>query len=303
MVALFWSRKKSRRLPPVTLSPATFEPLEVFGKNFELAGSITLDRCPVCEGAEIGRLWQLPQTRLGAPTHLNSPGSPFHEFYLDYLPLLRVPQQIFVFDICRFCHSVFRNPKDDDHTQYRIDTSKVEAFKTRGTAPFGGIATLCERQFPSGAKTIVDAACGAGQVLAVLRDRHPELRLIGLELSRPSVEHMRSIGLEAAAVDLDLDDLDPVVAPGSVDFILFYEAFEHVRQPVTALRKLMRMLRRGGRLYFSAQYYGPESPLPVRVGEPLYIDRHGLDWVVVQLDARLHHLTIDTKFRVVLQKR
>ncbi len=91
--------------------------------------------------------------------------------------------------------------------------------------------------------------------------------------------------------------------PGSVDFILFYEAFEHVRQPLTVLRKLTHLLRSGGRLHFTAQYYGPESSLQVRVGEPIYIDRHGLDWTVAQLDVRLHALTIDTKFRVTLQKR
>lgn len=300
---MFWSRKRDRRPPPAARSSGTFDPLDVFGDSFQLAGAISLDRCPVCEGSEIGHLWQLPQTRLGAPTHLNSPGSPFHDFYLDHLPLLKVPQQIFVFDICRYCHSVFRNPKDDDHASYRNDTSKVEAFRNQGPAPFAGIVKQCERRFPRDTKTVVDAACGAGQALAVLRDRHPELNVLGLELSRPSVEYMHSIGLEASVVDLDFDDLDPVVAPGSVDFILFYEAFEHVRQPVTVLKKLTRLLRRGGRLLFSAQYYGPESSLPVRVGEPLYIDRHGLDWVVSQLDARLHDLTIDTKFRVTLQKR
>jgi SAM-dependent methyltransferase len=149
---------------------------------------------------------------------------------------------------------------------------------------------------------VVDAACGAGQALALLNERHPTLKLIGLELSRPSVDFIRSLGIEASVVDLDLEELDSIIAPDSVDFILFYEAFEHVRQPVTVLKKLVRLLRSGGRLHFSAQYYGPESSLQVRVGEPIYLDRHGLDWVVSQLDAGIHDLTIDTKFRVTLQK-
>ncbi len=126
---------------------------------------------------------------------------------------------------------------------------------------------------------------------------------MGLELSKPSVDFIRSMGIEASVVDLDLEELDSVAAPGSVDFILFYEAFEHVRDPLTVLKKLMRLLRSGGRLHFSAQYYGPQSPLQIRVGEPIYIDRHGLDWVVSQLDAEIHDLAINTKFRVTLQKR
>ncbi len=200
---------------PVTIAAKTFDPLEIFRDNFPLAGTIALDTCPVCDCAEIGRLWQLPQTRLGAPTYLNSPGARFHDLYLDYLPLLKVPQQIFVFDICRRCHSIFRNPKDDDHSSYLKDVSKIAAFKEHGTAPFDGITKLCEKRFPRDTKVVVDAACGSGQVLALLRERHPGLKLLGLELSRPSVDYIRSLGIEAMAVDLDLDDLDPVLAPAA----------------------------------------------------------------------------------------
>ncbi len=299
---MFWSRKKSLPAPPA-LAPKLFDPLDVFRENFPVAGTIALDRCPVCDSQEIGRLWQLPQSHLGAKTYLNSPGSPFHDFYLDYLPLLKVPQQVFVFDICRFCHSIFRNPKDDDQTSYRNDSSKVDSFKTQGTAPFAGMAKRCEKAFPKNTKMVVDAACGAGQVLAVLREQHPDLKTLGLELSQPSVDFIKSLGIAASVVDLDLEDLDPIIGPGEVDFVLFYEAFEHVRHPLVVLKKLVRLLRRGGRLHFSAQYYGPESSLQIRVGEPIYIDRHGLDWVVAQLDATIHNLTIDTKYRVTLQKR
>jgi len=298
---LFWSRK--RVVAPVAIAPKLFDPLEAFPQKFPVAGTVALDRCPVCDSREIGRVWQLPQSRLGAPTYLNSPGAPFHDFYLDHLPLLKVPQQIFVFDMCRFCHSIFRNPKDDDHAGYQKDTSKVVAFKSQGTQPFAGVVNLCERHFPRHTRTVVDAACGAGQALALLRERQPSLNLFGLELSRPSVNFMQSMGLDAATVDLDLDNLDAVIPPDSVDFIIFYEAFEHVRKPVTVLKKLTRLLRHGGRLHFSAQYYGPQSSLQIRVGEPIYIDKHGLDWVVSQLDAVVHKVAINTKFRVTLEKR
>lgn len=311
---MFWSRKHLAPAPPVapkrvahspivTAGAKHFDPLEEFHENFPLAGSVVLDRCPICGGAEIARLWQLPQTRMSGPTYLNSPGTPYHGFYLDYLPMLNIPQEIFAFDICRFCHSIFRNPKDDDQDGYRTDTSKVESFKKDGTKPFIGAATLCQKKFPRNTKVVLDAACGAGQVLALLKERQPELKLLGLELSQPSVDYMRSLHLDAWTADLDTDDLDAVIAPESVDFILFYEAFEHVRAPLTVLRKLLRMLRRGGRLHFTAQYYGPESSLQLRVGEPIYIDRHGLDWVVSQLDADMIDLIVNIKFRATLQKR
>ena len=299
---MFWSRKRSQPHIPIPIASKVIDPLEVFRESFQLAGTVTLDHCPVCGCGEIGRIWQLPQSRLEAPTHLNSPGAPFHGYYLDYLPLLRIPQQIFTFDACGFCHSIFRNPKDDDQAGYRRDTSKVAAFKEQGTAPFEGIVRRCEKSFPKNTKAVVDAACGAGQTLALLRERHADLSLTGLELSQPSVEYMRSLGIEANVVDLDFEDLDSIIAPGEIDFVIFYEAFEHVRSPVLVLKKLLRLLRRGGRLHFSAQYYGPESSLQVRVGEPIYIDRHGLDWIVSQVGATIHELSIDTKFRVTLQK-
>jgi 2-polyprenyl-3-methyl-5-hydroxy-6-metoxy-1,4-benzoquinol methylase len=298
---MFWTRRKRSSVP--ALAASSFHPLNEFQQIFELAGSVVLDRCPICAGGEIGHLWQLPQSHLKAPTYLNAPGSPFHDFYLDHLPLLTVPQRIFVFDVCRFCHSVFRNPKDDDHASYVNDRSKVAAFKAKGTNPFSGIVTTCEKEWPADTRYVVDAACGAGQALALLRERHPGLRLLGLDLSIPSVRYMKSLGLEAQAVDLDLDDLDAKVAPGTADFVLFYEAFEHVRYPLIVLKKLLRLLRRGGRLHFTAQYYGPESTLPVRVGEPIYINRHGLNWIVSQLDAEIYAVAVNTKFRVTLQKR
>ena len=299
---MFWSRKRAAAPAALALAPKLFDPLEEFRQNFPVAGTVALDRCPVCDSMEIGRLWQLPQSRLGAPTHLNSPGTKYDGFYLDYLPMLTVPQEVFIFDICRFCHSVFRNPRDDDHTSYLNDTSKIASFKQNGTAPFVGTATLCEKYFPRKTQVVLDAACGSGQVLSLLRERRPDLDLMGLELSRPSVEFIRSFGIKADAVDLDLDDLSAVVPSGSVDFILFYEAFEHVRQPLTVLRKLVDMLRPGGRLHFTAQYYGPESSLQVRVGEPIYLDRHGLDWVLSQLDVKLVDLIVNIKFRVTVQK-
>lgn len=298
---MFWPRR--RRVSRPSQVPSSFDALQEFKDSFEIGGVLALDRCPICDGAEIGRLWQLPQSRLGAPTFLNSPGSAFHDFYLDYLPLLKVPQRVFIFDICRFCHAIFRNPKDDDHTSYATDHSKVAAFKEKGLSPFSGIVSTCEKQWPRGTRFVVDAACGAGQAVALLQQRHPDLRFLGLDLSTPSIQHMKARGLLAEIVDLDFADLDDVVAPGTVDFVLFYEAFEHVRRPLEVLKKLVRMLRSGGRLHFTAQYYGAESTLPVRVGEPIYIDRHCLKWVVSQLGADLKSLVMDTKFRITLQKR
>ena len=281
----------------------SFDPFKMFKSYFKLAGTVRLDACPVCESGRITQIWQLPQSRLDGKTFLSAPGSAHNNTYLDYLPLLKVPQEIFGFDICADCHSIFRNPKDDDQETYKRDTSKVRSFKEQGLDPFRGAAQTCEAYFPSDTRFVVDAACGSGQILAIYKEKRPELRLFGLELSAPSIDWMKSIGIDGAVTDLDFDDLDGHVAPGTVDFIIFNEAFEHVRSPLRVLRKMFRMLRVGGRIHFTAQYFGPENGLQIRVGEPIYIDRHGLDWVIGQLDARLIELKADIKFRVTLEKK
>jgi SAM-dependent methyltransferase len=280
-----------------------FDPFKMFKSYFKLAGTVRLDACPVCESGHITQIWQLPQSRLDGKTFLSAPGSAHNNTYLDYLPLLKVPQEIFGFDICADCHSIFRNPKDDDQEIYKRDTSKVRSYKEHGLDPFRGTADTYISKFPANTHVVVDAACGSGQILAILRERNPELRLFGLELSAPSIEWMKSLGIDGAVTDLDLDDLDTHVAPGTVDFIVFNEAFEHVRSPLQVLKKMFRMLRPGGRIHFTAQYFGPENGLQIRVGEPIYIDRHGLDWVIAQVDAKLIDLKADIKYRVTLEKK
>jgi SAM-dependent methyltransferase len=280
-----------------------FDPFKMFKSYFKLAGTVRLDACPVCESGHITQIWQLPQSRLDGKTFLSAPGSAHNNTYLDYLPLLKVPQEIFGFDICADCHSIFRNPKDDDQEIYKRDTSKVRSYKEHGLDPFRGTADTYISKFPANTHVVVDAACGSGQILAILRERNPELRLFGLELSAPSIEWMKSLGIDGAVTDLDFDDLDTHVAPGTVDFIVFNEAFEHVRSPLQVLKKMFRMLRPGGRIHFTAQYFGPENGLQIRVGEPIYIDRHGLDWVIAQVDAKLIDLKADIKYRVTLEKK
>jgi 2-polyprenyl-3-methyl-5-hydroxy-6-metoxy-1,4-benzoquinol methylase len=114
---------------------------------------------------------------------------------------------------------------------------------------------------------------------------------------------MSSLGYEAYACDLDEDDLDRFVTPGFADFIMFVEAFEHVRRPLHVLRKLVRMLRPGGRLYFTSQYYAPNVKLQIRVEEPVFINAHTRELMVAELRCKVVDLVEDfLKMRVTLQK-
>ena len=276
--------------------------LQRFSNNFKLVGSVELDACPVCGSGEIGELWRLPQNRLKVTAYLNAPDSAMNGTYLQYLPTLEVPQQIFKFDVCGDCESIFLNPKSDDQAIYARDDSKVKSFRSKGPDEFKGAVSTYMRLMAPDAESVVDAACGAGQSLFIMRQQRSELKMLGLELSKPSVDFMNEeLGIEARAVDLDHDDLTGIVPSGSVDFIIFQEAFEHVRSPVVVMRKLVDMLRPGGRIHFTAQFYG-DNPLQIRVGEPIYINDVGFNYVIEQLGVDVVEMKKDIKIRATIAK-
>lgn len=284
-------------------APQSFDPFQTFSDSFTIGGNVSVDACPVCQSRKTAPLWHLPQAWLDTATQLHAPGAKHHGTSVGSLPLLRVPQEIYKFDICADCHSIFGNPRQDDHLHYATDASQVEAFRDAGTDAYRDTAAFYEARFPQDASLVVEAACGSGQILALLRHRRPELQLLGLELSSPSVEWIKSLGIDARVADLDFDDLDRHVRPGSAGVVILNEAFEHVRRPLVVLQKLVRMLRPGGRLCFSAQFYGPDASLPIRANEPIYIDRSGLDWITQRLDTVTIEVIVDTKFRVTLERR
>jgi SAM-dependent methyltransferase len=271
--------------------------------RFRLFGDVYLERCPVCLGTDHLPIWQLPQTKLTARTFLSSPGAAYDNTYISSLPMLTTPQDIYVFHFCQQCEAIFLNPKKDDQAKYENDSSKIRAYRERGLEPWQNAATNYMKAAPSGTRTVVDAACGAGQLLSVVKAKEPSLRVIGLELSRPAVSFMRDeLGLESYVADLDNEDLDALIAPGSADYIIFNEAYEHVRTPTIVLKRLLRLLRPGGRIRFSAQAYGPEFALQIRVGEPIFVSAKTVDWTLAQTGSKLLELRVASKMYITLEK-
>jgi len=79
------------------------------------------------------------------------------------------------------------------------------------------------------------------------------------------------------------------------------EAYEHVRSPIVLMKKMARMLRPGGRLWLTAQYWG-DNELQIRVGEPIYINDVGFDYTLEQCGLKLVSLKKDIKIRALLEK-
>ncbi|MGE5268697.1 MAG: class I SAM-dependent methyltransferase [Thiohalocapsa sp.] len=270
------------------------------GRLFSVFGDTRLADCPVCRSDDIVSLWRMPMTDLEEPLTLFGG-------YFNQVPTLQVPGQIFCFDFCRGCESIFLNPVPSWRKEaYRHSEQDVRRIQDPAVwqgyeDAYDGFAAW----IPRDATVIVDAACGVGQYLRVAAGRgtHAWRRMLGLELGEKYVEHMRAEGLDAHVFDIDNDDLTPLAAPNSVDFITFCEAFEHVERPLEALRKLLVALRPGGRLYFTAQRYGRDVQAAIRPEEPIYIGERVVKELPERLGCRIVDLrTSSMRYYIVLEK-
>lgn len=287
-------------VPAATSSDPVFPLSGQSGVLYSVYGNRQIEACPVCHGGNTVGLWRMPMSALKEPISLFGG-------YFNQVPTLQVPATIYCFDFCRDCESVFLNPAPESQkAQYRKSDHYLRTMQSE--AQWQGYENAHNRfakWIPDGASTLMDAACGIGQYLEVARKRAPDRwkRLIGLELSEKYVAHMRTQNLEAYQFDIDNDDLSQFVKPGSVDFITFCEAFEHVERPLDALAKLLVTLRPGGRLYFTAQRYGTDVQAAVRPGEPIYIGEKVMKELPERLGCRVVDVTTSSmRYYVILEK-
>jgi 2-polyprenyl-3-methyl-5-hydroxy-6-metoxy-1,4-benzoquinol methylase len=295
----YWRLRSRVAAPTARPGAAAESPFQVAGSLFSVFGDRRLPECPVCRSTDIAPLWRMPMTNLKEP--LTVFGG-----YFDQIPTLQVPGTLFCFDFCESCESIFLNPVPSRQKDgYRTTDHYIR--KMRSAAEWQGYREVYRkfaRWIPEDATVMIDAACGIGQYLHIARERSKIRwqRLIGLELSERYVEHMNEQGLEAHVFDIDTDQLHGIAAPGSVDFISFCEAFEHVERPIDGLRKLLAVLRPGGRLFFTAQRYGSDVQAAVRPGEPIYVAQKVID-ELPRLGCRVVDVTTSgTRYFVVLEK-
>ena len=87
---------------------------------------------------------------------------------------------------------------------------------------------------------VLDVGCGAGAVLAVLRDHGVACR--GLEVNPGAIEFCRRMGLDVRRGELE-DEEDQ-----SYDVITMFDVIEHLADPVAVLRTAVHKLKPGGYL-------------------------------------------------------
>ena len=107
------------------------------------------------------------------------------------------------------------------------------------------VADLVESAGPG--FSLLDAGCGSGGMLAVLRQRFPEAELSGIDAFERGVELTAERGLGARLLTASVHELP---FPGdSFDFVLSLDVWSHAGvDDALAAHETQRVLRRGGRL-------------------------------------------------------
>jgi SAM-dependent methyltransferase len=118
------------------------------------------------------------------------------------------------------------------------------------------------------AATVLDAGCGAGELLAAVQRRNPQVRLLGVELAASRVEAaQRRLGSQAEVRAGSLTTPLPFPAH-CADVILVTEVLEHLKDPAQTLRHLRAWLRPGGVFIITVPNgaaWLPFSPLAERI--------------------------------------
>ena len=256
--------------------------------EFEAYGDTFYQACPVCEGARFPSIWRLPFAKLSENIQIN-------KMTVQYFPMFG-SRVVYEYCCCETCDSIFLNPynaaRKGEYASWNNDgaRSKIQRAIDRSDRRWKSYVRRYRKymspHFPGEPVVLVDAACGGGQylMLACEDSEHDFDRIVGLELSPISVEHLEKLGLEAYQYDLDSPAPIEAIEPESVDFVIFSEAFEHVVYPLHSMRNLFAILKPGGRLFFSAQRV--DSALPLRPGENQCITEQGMAILLERLNCR-----------------
>jgi trans-aconitate 2-methyltransferase len=97
-----------------------------------------------------------------------------------------------------------------------------------------------------GDEVILDAGCGTGRVTAILADRVPRGRVIGVDASPSMIERAGDVpGLDA---ELIVSDLLTLELPEQVDVVFSNATFHWIADHDALFGRIFRLLRPGGRL-------------------------------------------------------
>jgi SAM-dependent methyltransferase len=120
-------------------------------------------------------------------------------------------------------------------------------------APANGLRIRLRRVLPATQgrfAEVLDAGCGSGVFSFELAKRHPEARVLGIELDPDLVDRANAVARRAGLANCRFEqgDVTKLNLDGTFDLVLSVDNLEHVEDDFGAMGSLLRAMRPGGKL-------------------------------------------------------
>ncbi|MCR4640938.1 MAG: methyltransferase domain-containing protein [Lachnospiraceae bacterium] len=99
------------------------------------------------------------------------------------------------------------------------------------------------------AVSVMELGCDCGATLLDIKNHFPNARTIGCDISEAAIEVAKSCTDQAFVADIEKEDMP--VPEESLDYVIFADVLEHLRDPAKALRYVLKLLKPGGKLIAS----------------------------------------------------
>jgi SAM-dependent methyltransferase len=157
----------------------------------------------------------------------------------------------FTFVRCRACRHVYLDPRPSVEDLPIIYPSNYYAFSEGGSRLVarlrrrweGRKVALYRTLMTPGRRRVLDAGCGNGRFLRLLRDfGDPDWELVGIDFDHEAVAACRAEGFRAEATRIE----EFRAEEASFDAIVMLQLIEHVEDPGAIVDRIYALLRPGG---------------------------------------------------------
>src|SRR5262249_59249590 len=126
---------------------------------------------------------------------------------------------------------------------------------------------------------LLDVGCGPGSITRGLAERVAPGEVIGLDLSKDTLEDARRDAAARGLTNLKFQEGSVYALPfadGVFDVVYAHQVFQHLRERDAALREMLRVLRSGGLAAIRAVDLGTPAYLPrePRLARVVHPPRH-----------------------------
>jgi SAM-dependent methyltransferase len=129
---------------------------------------------------------------------------------------------------------------------------------------------------------LLDVGCGPGSITRGLAERLPRGEVVGVDLSRETLETARREAAARGVTNLRYEEASVYALPfadGSFDVAYAHQVFQHLREREAALRELLRVVRPGGLVAVRDVDWGTVAYWPPDPWIDRYIDMHMRTWL------------------------